>query len=301
MGTMNPNQYLQNILSSQTLKDDSQELKDLQAHRQEVEKVLRGSFPKVWPTIRYGGSKAKGTLIRESFDLDIVCYFPHQDTSAGATLKEIFANVAGSLSKHYYVEPKTSAVRLRDKENKVDFHVDVIPGRYVDDKKSDCFIYQNGADKDRLKTNLDIHVAYVKDSDLLSPIRLLKLWKTRRGLRIKQFVFELLIIKLLSNHKNSSLSNQLEHIWKTLKDADEPIIVEDPANPSGNDLAEFLKSAWEELSARSSDTLTLLEQSGWEAIFGQVDDNSNDEWKKSSFVGAAATVVTPTRPWLGTL
>jgi hypothetical protein len=46
-------------------------------------------------------------------DLDIVCYFPNDDTSAGATLKEIFDSVHQKLGEEYYVEPKTSAVRLK--------------------------------------------------------------------------------------------------------------------------------------------------------------------------------------------
>lgn len=295
---MKPQEYLEGVLKSQNLDDDSQELKDLQTRRKDVEKILREGFPNASPTIRYGGSKAKGTLIREYYDLDIVCCFPHDDTSAGATLKDIFNNVTKKLEEHYYVEQKTSAVRLKDKQNKVDFHIDVVPGRFVDDSKSDCFIYQNGADKDRLKTNLDVHINHVKNSGVVSAIRLLKLWKTRRGLQVKQFVFELLTIDLLKSKKNSDLADQLKHAWKSIKDAAEPMSVEDPANPTGNDLSGLLKSVWPELSGRSSDTLTLLEGSGWEAIFGPLEDTESEADKAKSFVRAAATVATPTRPWL---
>ena len=192
---MEPQKYLESVLKNQNLEDESQELKDLQKHRKDVDEILRKGFPKASPTIRYGGSKAKDTLIRESYDLDVVCYFPHDDKSAGETLKDIFENAKKVLTEHYYVEPKTSAVRLKDKQNKIDFHIDVVPGRYVDDSKSDCFIYQNGAEKDRLKTNLDLHIDHVKNSGVVPAIRLLKLWKTRRGLGVKQFVFELLIIR----------------------------------------------------------------------------------------------------------
>ncbi len=182
---MTTKEYLEGVLKSQDLADDSQELKDLQEHRKKVEKILRDGFPKAAPTIQYGGSRAKGTLDKEAYDLDVVCYFRNDDTSAGGTLKEIFENVSNKLSEDYYVEPKTSAVRLRDKKNKVDFHIDVVPGRYVDDTKSDCFIYQNGADKERLKTNLSVHIEHVKNSGVVPAIRLLKLWKVRRGLRVK--------------------------------------------------------------------------------------------------------------------
>ena len=296
---MNPNDYLANVLKLQNLADDSQEIKDLQEHRKKVEDTLRKGFPDASATIQYGGSKIKGTLIRESYDLDVICYFGHDDTSAGASLKDIFDNVANKLSDEYYVERRTSAVRLRDKENKIDFHIDVVPGRYVDDSKSDCFIHQNGADKERLKTNLSIHIEHIKNSGVVPAIRLLKLWKTRRGLRVRQFAFELLIIKLLKGEKSNCLDAQLKHVWSSIADAEEALCVEDPANPNGNDLSELLESVWPELSSRARDTLNLLEQSGWEAIFGQLEDETNDTGKVARLASAAAAVLTPTRPWLG--
>jgi hypothetical protein len=294
---MEPVKYLENVLNAQKLEDDSQELKDLQAHRQDVEKILRDGFPKSSPVIRYGGSKAKNTLIRKMYDLDIVCYFLRDDNGAGSTLEEIYNNVEAALDKQYFVTTKTSSLRLRDLKSKIDFHIDVVPGRYVDDSKSDCFIYQNGADKNRLKTNLDVHIDHIKNSGVVPAIKLLKLWKARRGLQIKQFVFELLVIKLLKDKKYSSLDAQLKHVWTSITEADGPILVEDPANPTGNDLSETIKSAWPELSARSQDTLDLLDRSGWGAIFGEVDDEVNDKSRTSGLISAAAAIAKPNRQW----
>lgn len=296
---MTTKEYLEKTLQSQDLDEDSQEMKDLEMHRAKVEKILRAAFPDATPTIRYGGSKAKGTMDKESYDLDIVCYFCEDDDSAGATLEDIFNNTSEKLSGEYYVERKTSAVRLRDKQNKVDFHIDVVPGRYVDDTKSDCFIYQNGADKERLKTNLSVHIDHVRSSGVIPAIRLLKLWKARRGLRIKQFVMELLVIDLLKTKKGSSLEEQLKHVWNSFSEANEAHSVEDPANPNGNDLSNFLKSVWPELSGRARDTLDLIDRSGWEAVFGILEEQEkNYEGKRISFIRAAATVVSPTKPWL---
>lgn len=74
---MTTKEYLEEVISLQTLKEDSQELKDLRKHRDDVEKVLRDAFSDSSPTIRYGGSKAKGSLIRESYDLDVISYLAH--------------------------------------------------------------------------------------------------------------------------------------------------------------------------------------------------------------------------------
>ena len=140
--------------------------------------------------------------------------------------------MAKALEKEYFVIRKRSAHRLRDKQL-VDFHVDVVPGRFTDDSKADCFLYQENGEKSRLKTNLDVHISTVRNSGLLGAIRLMKLWKVRKALQVKQFVLELLIIKLLAERKSKPLTDQLTHIWTQFRDLEGPPKVEDPANPSG--------------------------------------------------------------------
>ena len=294
---MRSQEYLENVLKRQDLKEDSEQLKNLRKHREEVDSILRDGFSAASPTIRYGGSKAKGTLILESYDLDVVFYVPHDNDQAGVTLKAIFNNVSGKLAEHYYVEPKTSAIRLRDKNDRTDFHVDVVPGRYVDDSKSDCFIYQNGGEKERLKTNLKTHIDHVKKSGVVPAIRLLKLWRVRRGLQVKQFVFELLVIDLLKGKEDSGLDIQLKHVWTRLKESEDPISVEDPANPTGNDLSDLLKLIWPELSARSRDTLDLLQESRWEAVFGPIAEDKKEDAKSDNLRRAAAAIIAPSKPW----
>ncbi len=237
---MNENEYLAAILKQQTLAPDSQELKALQENRAKVEGLLRDYFSTCSPTIRYGGSKAKGTMITQAYDLDIACYFPHDKTGAGETLEDIFGNTRKALESDYWVEPKPSALRLKNpdpKNFKVDFHIDVVPGRYTDDKKTDIFLYQSSGEKKRLKTNLDVHIEHVRESGVTDAIRLLKLWRVRNGLRIKHFALELLAIKLLKDKKSVTLASQLKHVWEELRDHPDNISIEDPANPAGNDLS----------------------------------------------------------------
>ena len=133
---MTPTEYLNALLKSQNLEEGSTEIKDLRKHRGEVETLIRAKFPS--PTIRYGGSKAKGTMIRDSYDLDLPCYFSNDDTSAGDTLEEIFESVKAALAQDYWVEVKASALRLRSKDMKTDFHIDVVPGRFTDDAEADA-------------------------------------------------------------------------------------------------------------------------------------------------------------------
>jgi tRNA nucleotidyltransferase (CCA-adding enzyme) len=187
---MKPDEYLALVLSDQELGDDSQELNDLQTRRDEVETLLRNKFRKASPTIRYGGSKAKGTLNRESYDLDLICHFPAGDTSAGETLADVYQNVHDALKTKYGVTKKTSAIRLRGSGD-VDFHVDVVPGRFTDDTKSDAYLYRAIGEKSRLKTNLDLHIRHVRDSGVTEAIRLMKLWRERNAVAIRSFAIEL--------------------------------------------------------------------------------------------------------------
>ena len=132
---MTDNEYLAKILEEQTLETGGSELKDLNNRGKEVKDLLEEHFTKCDPTIRYGGSKAKGTMIKESYDLDIICYFPRDDEDAGKTLKEIYEETEAALKDDYFVDRKASALRLREKATEttggLDFHIDVVPGRYV--------------------------------------------------------------------------------------------------------------------------------------------------------------------------
>ena len=293
---MNDNDYLKKVLEGQDLADDSAELRTLRSRRDEVETVLRERFKDSNPSIKYGGSKAKGTLIREAYDLDLACYFEHEDTKPGQSLEDIFNNTKAALEAKYRVEPKTSALRIRGKDW-VDFHVDVVPGRFTGAERKDCFLHQTTGDKARLKTNLKVHIDYVRDSGLLDPIRLLKLWKARKALTVKQFAYELEIIALLSKKKGVPLTDQLIHVWTQLRDRSEPVPIEDPANPVGNDLMPLLRTSWAELSSVARSTLTVLEASGWEGVFGPLNGGSGGD-KAARLTSAATGVANPTKPWL---
>lgn len=296
---MTTNEYLKKVLDAQLLAEGSSELKALQSHRDDVEKLLRGHFEDSSPTIRYGGSKAKGTMIKESYDLDIICYFPRDDEDAGGTLEDIYNNAKTALQKKYVVEPKTSALRLKDAEpthKGLDFHIDVVPGRFTDDTNTDAFLYQSNAEKKRLKTNIDVHIEHVRDSGVTDAIRLVKLWKVRNGIVFKHFVLELSVVKLLDGRKRSSLESQLEHVLTEFRDNIDNLTVEDPANPEGNDLSDALDAARSSLRSVARQTLALVEASGWTAVFGEV-DNDSEEDKRAAMRRVAAAVATPTKPW----
>lgn len=279
---MKPQDYLQAVLEAQNLGEDSDKLKALQEERKRVEELLRNSFKGSNPTIRYGGSMAKGTMIKESYDLDIICYFKYDDNNAGDSLEDIYNNVRRALQAKYRVVPKRSALHLESSDPKnfgVYFHIDVIPGRYTDQSNKDAFLYQSTGEKKYLKTNLQRHIDHVKKSGLVATIKLLKFWKVRNGLPITTFALELLVIKCLPRLRDASgLATCLQTFWTLLRDKIDDINIEDPANPTGNDLSHLLNDDIRRLlSTRAAQTLELIGNQGWEAVFGQIKGMEPDE------------------------
>lgn len=299
---MTTDEYLKRVLQTQKLEDDGPEMQEIEFHRKQVEELLCNKFGQA-PHIRYGGSKAKHTMVLESYDLDIPCYFEHDETVAGETLEEIFWSVAEALEDKYIVNPKRSALRLTCKDPSSrgsDLHIDVVPGRFIDDQEDYVFLHQNECNKERLKTNIELQVAYIRDSGVRDAIRLLKLWSVRNKLfQVKTFVLELLTIKLLQDSKNACLADQLTTVWTAFRDEADSLPVEDPANPNGNDLSKILDEARPGLCSAARQTLTTIGQLGWEAVYGPVQAEPDDDDKRKRLQGIAATIVSsrPAKPW----
>jgi len=290
--------HLNSVLANQKFESNDQGLKDLRAKRDEVETLLRSSFSSCTPSIRYAGSYAKNTMIRESYDLDIVCYFDHEDTAAGSSLKEIYENVRDVLGTKYVVQPKTSALRLEEGNGDKKYtHIDVVPGRFTDDSRSDAFIFQNGAEKNRLKTNIDTHVSHIRDSGLTDAICLAKLWRERSGFSVKTFILELLVVNALAGFKKKPIDEQLIHLWEVLRDSIDNLTVEDPANPEGNDLSQVFASQKPVLQYAAETTLRTLEASGWESVFREENGGLGDAERAALISSIPQRRQQGSRPW----
>lgn len=297
---MTNEEYLKDMLDSQTLDQNGDELKLLRERRNDVENLLRDKYGNA-PSIRYGGSKTKGTMIKDSYDLDVICYFDNEDTSAGDTLQEIYDSVAETCEDDYYIERKPSAVRLKckDSEDEIeDYHIDVVPGRFVDDNRDDVFLYRHSGEKGRQKTNLDVHIDHVKDSEVIDGIRLTKLWRVRNEMSVRNFILELLAIEVMKDKRNEDLTDQLTHFWTELRDNIDDITIEDPANPTGNDLSELFSTAIKlELSDAARIALENVGRDDWKAIFGEVPEKKTNS-ASANGSNASSSIFIP-RPTFG--
>lgn len=239
-------------------------------------------------------------MIRESYDLDIICFFPDDETAAGTTLKELFDNTEKALQTHYFIVRKKSALRLERRENNTNYyyHVDVLPGRFVDEDKGDAYLHQNNGEKDYLKTNVTKQIGLIKNSGLQRVIKLIKYWKVRNALQIKTFVLELLIVKILKDCDESNLEKCLKSFWQEIIDNCDNINVEDPANPNGNDLSPMLDPVIKSsLKSAAETAIYYVNEEKWETIFGSVKVEENKASKISIIESIAATTPIISKPW----
>jgi hypothetical protein len=282
---MTDNEYLDAVLRDQTLVPGGAELTELELQRKSVVAVLTKKLGSAKPIVRKGGSWAKGTMNLEEYDLDLPTYFSHDEDGEGQTLEEIYNTVADAMSDDYFVERRRSALRLRDKDGQADTHIDLVPGRFFDATENDAWIYQNNADKCRLKTNLDVHIAHIRDSGVRPTIRLAKLWNVREGVGMKTFVLELLVVNLLQPWKASSLTSQLRYVFEQFRDNADSLSVSDPAN-GNNDLTPALAHVKPRLVLAAQQTLARIDREGWQSIFGLV----GVEDKRAAAIRVAAAI-----------
>jgi hypothetical protein len=225
---MSGNKYLNDLLASQKLDENSSEWAALDDEAANIERIIREAYPDSHLMFTHGGSRAKGTMIREDYDLDEVSYFENEDTAPGETLEEIYESVAALLAKHYTVRRKRSALRL-SKKGGGDLRVDVVPGRYVDNTKTDVFIHQNEGSKERLKTNIEVHIGHVRDSGYTDVIMLVKLWRTRNAIEVKTFPLELLVIEVLNADNLGTLEDRFRRVLDAFADDIDDLQIEDRA------------------------------------------------------------------------
>lgn len=284
--------YLKSLLASQELSTPQQQ--SLDAHKAEVELFLRQEFGQS-PIIKIAGSVSKGTAVSDSYDLDVVMYFPSSDTR---TLKAIYQEVHNKLASRYTIDPKTSALRITgvsNASNNSDYHIDVVPGRFIPGTK-DVFLYMNSADRERMQTNLKTHIDYITQSGCQEIIKLVKLWKVRNGVVFKTFILELFVIDALQGtHDKSDLENGFKKVMEAFVNNVHVELV-DPANTANVVSRTISDLGRQNMKARAQETFDIMRKHA-----------ADDKWKlifKEEVITELYPVAqnrssgfTPTSPW----
>jgi hypothetical protein len=205
---MTPHAYLVSLLADQAMPRSA--LDSVQRLRGEVETVLRRQVG-YGPRFYYGGSYGKDTMIREAYDLDIVLYFPHTE---GRSLRELFAATNSALvAARYVVQPKTVALRLPYQGG---FHIDVVPGRAQDATFRYATLFKNVSPPSTLQTSLKVHIDAVRRTGIRDIVKLMKLWRLRRGLTWSTFAIEIAVAQALQGRDKTDYSAALQTVFTFL-------------------------------------------------------------------------------------
>jgi len=209
-------------------------------YNQEIDIEIINNFKKLWKKINtqikaqldekyymyYGGSFRKDTMIKESYDLDIVLTIRHD---SNMTTKDFFYFIGDILDQNQWKKLYKNRVSWRIYLQN-DFHIDVVPGKYTGKVLHESYLFNSEAGK-TLKTNIEIHENFVKENDCQDIIRLLKIWRHRRNIFAKTFILEQLAILSYKHDPSNNLHHQfitcLEYIEKKIMF----IELKDPANP----------------------------------------------------------------------
>ena len=249
---MSGHEYLAGILSKQNLP--AAQVNVLRATRDVVESHLRGDVGSA-PRFYYGGSFAKNTMLVSSYDLDIIVYFPHTESSS---LGQLFSRVHSRLTQKYQVVPRTVALRLPYQDG---FHIDVVPGRAQDATFRYATLYKNTTPSSSLQTSVKVHIEAVKDAGLSEVVRLAKLWRLRWGLEVPTFALEIAVARAMHNVRRSDLGDAFWTVLGSFATDFNTARFVDPANT--NNIIEVASGVRSAVQARAQ---YCRAQKEWSAI-----------------------------------
>lgn len=202
-------QYLRKHLELQEIAPV--QTKYLEITQQKIEHALKEGIDGTL-TFFAGGSIFKNTAIREAYDLDLVVY-------SSSNSKEEIQNFNSMVGK--VLQKKVKKARQKsigwEIALKGFFHVNVIPAILKDNKNKNAYFYNADAKK-IIETNLELQSSYVKNSERTDAIRLMKLWKKRREVPIKNFLLEIIVIEACKGIGRTQLEKQMIRILEYLRD-----------------------------------------------------------------------------------
>lgn len=181
------------------------------------------------------GSFAKGTAVRTGTDIDL---FISLSSNTPDTLAQVYNSLFIALTQAGY-QPKRQNVSLNIRVGAYD--VDMVPAKRQSQFGADHTLYSNRSGS-WLQTNVGKQIAQVSGSGRLDEIRLLKIWRNRRGLDFPSFYLELAVIRALSGARQGNLAANIVTALEFLRDQLANARIIDPAN-TNNVISDTLDAA----------------------------------------------------------
>ncbi|MDD3041003.1 hypothetical protein [Bacteroides sp.] len=220
-----------------------------------------GEMIKAWAgdclnDIQISGSRAKGTAINISSDLDL---FISLKSTTNNTLKEIYDSL------YNYISNKGISCRKQNVSIGINYgghSIDLVPGKKHSGNTNDHSLYRNKKNT-WTQTNIHKHITQVKNSGRLEEIILLKTWRKLHNLDFPSIYLELVAIEALTyKNKNQPATNFLS-ILDYLKDSFVDKTIMDPANTNNVISDDLYKYEKENIAKKAKESRN---QEYWEKI-----------------------------------
>jgi hypothetical protein len=204
----------------------------------------------------FSGSLAKGTGISASTDADI---FLSLSSTTPGTLSDMYSTLYNAVTVAGYTARKQD-VSIGVTVN--GYSIDLVPGRRQSQFGNDHSLYRNKKDT-WTQTNVDTHISFVKGSNRVNEIRILKLWSLRHGLLISSFYLELAVIDSLQYARIGNTAANVWHALEHLRDNIETSRHVDPANTNNIVSEDYTRAEKAAIAAMASES---LRKRTWEEI-----------------------------------
>ena len=155
----------------------------------------------------FSGSLEKGTAVNIGTDADI---FISLSSTTPETLEQIYTTLYNRLIQSGYPTRKQN-VSIGITIN--NYNIDLVPAKRHHNYGNDHSLYKNKTST-WTQTNVTTHINYVKNSNRLEEIKLLKIWRCLHRLSFSSFYLELVVINVL---KGSKIGDILNNFIKVLK------------------------------------------------------------------------------------
>ncbi|MGY3506758.1 nucleotidyltransferase [Bradyrhizobium sp. USDA 4471] len=169
------------------------------------------------------GSFVKGTANHSGTDLDLFISLSPETTE---TLSDIHKSLVIALRAAGY-QPRQQNVSIGIKV--YGHSVDLVPAKRQNWLLNDHSLYKRRGDT-WTKTDISQHITKVKNSGRQAEIRLIKLWRTQKGLEFPSFYLELAIIKALETAWLAPLADNMRTVFTYLRDNIMTARFVDPSN-----------------------------------------------------------------------
>lgn len=219
---MTPDQYINSIVQKHRLPDTLDGYTSLNVISP-LKRIISSWADSCLCEIKLSGSRAKGTAIDLSTDLDL---FISLSSTTSNSLKEIYESLYSCMQDEG-IEARKQNVSIGI--TYLGKKVDLVPAKRQGQYGNDHSLYKRKEDT-WTKTNVDTHISRVRQSGRLTEIIALKVWRENHSVDFPSIYLESFVIESL---RGRSLNSPAENFLYLLRDIRENIQyrrVVDPAN-----------------------------------------------------------------------